>query len=454
MKQIIQANEAILGILGKEKTSASGYRMMNYCISTEIEAGVLFFNLLTRELLLLTPEEYGNVLELPYFRKQWFVVPEETNEKKLVETVRWVQRCMARESKHITGYTILTTTDCNARCFYCYEKGIARVPMTEETAMKTVEFIKSHCGGKRVCLAWFGGEPLYNYSVIDLICESLRKDGIEYFSTMISNGYLFDDELVEKASTVWNLKRVQITLDGTENVYNRSKAFIYKEGSAYQVVMENIGRLLDAGIPVKVRMNMDFHNAEDLMELVEVLAKRFDGKSGLTAYSHLLFNIDKSWDERYTIEQWNKLYEAQQRLEDRLEQLGIHWAGALRRKLPDNFCMADNSRTILITPSGHLSKCEHFTESELIGHIDTPERDEAIIANFRKRCEEMPECATCFYYPECIRLEKCEDLSPCIPPERVALRRRMQKAMVNEFRKWQKNAVTGEEDEEEINIEC
>lgn len=34
-----------------------------------------------------------------------------------------------------------------------------------------------------------------------------------------------------------------------EEIYNRSKAFIYKDGqSPYQVVLANIQRLLDAGV--------------------------------------------------------------------------------------------------------------------------------------------------------------------------------------------------------------
>ena len=82
MEQILKANEAIIGILGKEKAAASGYRMLHYCISTEVEEGILLFNLLTREMLLLTREEFANAIESPYLRKHWFVVPEETDEKK------------------------------------------------------------------------------------------------------------------------------------------------------------------------------------------------------------------------------------------------------------------------------------------------------------------------------------------------------------------------------------
>lgn len=438
MEQIIQANDAIIGILGKEKQSASGYRMIHYAVSTPVEEGVLLFNVLTRELLLLTQEEYANVLTLPYLRKQWFVVPEETNEKQLMGLVRWVRKSLQKEPKHITGYTILTTTDCNARCFYCYELGRARIPMSEETARKVAAFIKDNCGGSEVRIGWFGGEPLFNHGVIDLICDSLRSDGIEFQSTMISNGYLFDDEMVKKAAHGWNLKKVQITLDGTEEVYNRCKAFIYKGSSAYQVVIGNIARLLDHGIAVSVRMNIDFHNAEDLTTLTEELGRRFAGKTGLTAYPHLIFDDKTSWDARYSLEKWTELYRSMHRLEDQLTRLGIYSQKdrRLNRNLSQNYCMADDGSKVVITPDGHLGVCEHYSESELIGHIDSPERDRAVIASFRERCDEIPECDTCFYYPQCVGLKKCPDRMACIPPERQSIRRRVEQAMVNEFNLW------------------
>ena len=58
------------------------------------------------------------------------------------------------------GVTILTTTGCNARCYYCYEKGIKPQAMDIETAEKVVMFIKDNYHNKPVHLSWFGGEPL------------------------------------------------------------------------------------------------------------------------------------------------------------------------------------------------------------------------------------------------------------------------------------------------------
>ena len=248
MEQIIDACSTTLRILGKPKRSGGGARMAKYCVCLQTEEGILLFNVLTRELLLLTFAEYDAALSSDYLGERWFTIPEDQNEKELAELVRWVRTSLRTEPKHITHYTILTTTDCNARCFYCYERGCARVTMDPETADKVVDYIQNHCGGNKVKLRWFGGEPLMNFPVIHRICGGLRSRGIDFESYMVSNGYLFDDELTAKAIHSWALKEVQITLDGTEAVYNRSKAFIYPKGSPYRIVTGNILRLLNAGI--------------------------------------------------------------------------------------------------------------------------------------------------------------------------------------------------------------
>ncbi len=450
MKQILGANEAILGILGQPKAARGAVRMLHYCLPVEVPEGVLLFNLLTRELLLLSQEEFAGAMDNPVLRQKWFVAPEETTDKKLVDLVRWIQKSMKKPGKNINNYTILTTTDCNARCFYCYEMGRTRTPMSDETALKTAAFIKENAGGRPVRIGWFGGEPLYNHRAMDLICGSLRENGVEFRSTMISNGYLFDDEMVVRAAD-WNLKRVQITLDGTEEVYNRCKAFIYREGSPYQVVIGNIDRLLRNRIAVTVRMNLDFHNAEDLMDLVEELAHRFGGRPGLRVYPHLIFDENTPWDSRYSLEKWTELYRIKSQLEEKIQSLGLkaRSGGRLLRRLPENHCMADADNAIVITPDGHLGVCEHYSETELIGHLDSPARDRAVIDSFRQRCEEIPECAACFYYPECLRLKKCPDIIPCIEPERQAIRRLMAVSVRHEYQLWRTAAPEFQAEPEE-----
>ena len=448
MKKIIEAHNIVLNILGKAKRRNSGYRMMKYCISKETEDGILLFNVLTRELLLLSEEEYEGKLESEYLKERWFIVPEEVNEKDYVEMVSWVLASKRSNFEFITNYTILTTTDCNARCFYCFERGRSRIPMSAETACKVADFIKKHHGGKKVNISWFGGEPLMNYQVIDLISEKLCEENIPYSSVITTNGYLFDDKLIEKATKKWNTGSVQITLDGTEQVYNRIKAYVNIEESAYQMVMNNINKLLDAGIFVAIRLNMDLHNAEDLFQLADELISRFADQSNLKVYPYLLIDEHRSWDERHTQEESKVLYEKFSKLQDKFQANGMGRSNLYRvkRKFAVNHCKVDDGKTVLITPDGHLGLCEHYTESEFFGHLDSEDWDYDMIESWRQKREELPECADCVAYPECKVPKKCQGRQKCSAYERSDIQRRIEQTILNEFHYWKNQIVLKEQE--------
>ena len=60
MKIVSPANETVMQLLKNFRKPADKYRMLKYTVHTEIEDGILLFNLFTRELLLLTKEEFEN----------------------------------------------------------------------------------------------------------------------------------------------------------------------------------------------------------------------------------------------------------------------------------------------------------------------------------------------------------------------------------------------------------
>ena len=144
MKQILEVNNSVLQIIGKAKHSDCGYRLSHYTVVEEIEDGFLVFNTLTREMVLLDQDEYANIMKDPYMHTHWFVVPQNLREKDMALAVRWLQNTKKKKKKRITQYNIYSTTDCNARCFYCFEHGRKRVPMSDEVAYKTAEFIKAN----------------------------------------------------------------------------------------------------------------------------------------------------------------------------------------------------------------------------------------------------------------------------------------------------------------------
>ena len=448
MEIISTANEGVLNILKRFRRTASGGRLMKYVTQLPTEDGLLLHNLLTRELVHLTPEEAEHMLDSAQLQERWFVVPQDTNERELADMVRWVLEVRQPKKEHITSYTIFTTTDCNARCFYCYEMGRSRIPMSMETAEKVVRYIKRHCGGEKVKLLWFGGEPLFNRDVIDTICNGLRREGVEFHSTMISNGYLFDEESVRKAVENWNLKRVQISLDGTEAVYNRSKAYIYREGSPYQVVLSNMERLLDATIRISVRLNADLYNVDNLMELVEELSRRFRGREGLSVYAHVLFEKNEAMVDIHTQEGWQKREEAMARLWDQIRACGLENKGGVGKSLRMNHCMADAPSSVTILPTGDIGVCEHFSENEFIGHIDREGFDQEMINSWKERMPPIPECDDCFCYPVCLKLKKCPTGGCCFDHLRREMLRKTQQQMLHEYRRWLAKAEAEEFEDE------
>lgn len=442
MNIISNSIQSILTVIRPMFPKGNCARLLRYCVAVFINDGILLHNLLTKELVLLSEEEYADMYNNPYLRGHWFVVPDDCNDKEYADLVKWVLQTKQPKSEDITGYTIFTTTDCNARCFYCFELGRSRIPMSRETAGKVVKYIKNHCGDKKISISWFGGEPLFNAEVIDVISDGLRAEGVEFQSSMVSNGYLFDEEIVKKAKESWNLKRVQITLDGTEAVYNKVKAFIYKQGSAYERVMESISHLLAAEITVTIRLNMDMHNAENLLELVDELGQRFGGNKYLRVYAHHLFKGNEAMADTHTAEEWAVREEAMLRLEACIERNGLAIKRRIQKVPKLNHCMADSGKSVTILPTGDIGLCEHFSEDEFIGHIDREGFDQEVVASWKERIPEIPECATCFYYPNCVQLKKCVSGSVCFDVLRREHYRKTVQAMLNEYEAWKTNNNT------------
>ena len=163
MKTIIPTTSLIERIIGSQKRAeGQHYRLMNYVVQQPVNDGVLLYNTLTCSLVLLTPDEAADITAQPELIDRWFLVPQEHDDRKACIEIRQMAALLTPATESINKYIILPTTGCNARCFYCFEKGTKPVTMTAETASKVVRYIVAHRGDKKVELRWFGGEPLVN----------------------------------------------------------------------------------------------------------------------------------------------------------------------------------------------------------------------------------------------------------------------------------------------------
>ena len=454
IQTIIPAWEPATHMLGSVNACAEGSstRLFTYAKRLSTDGQALYFHVLTRELVAIPLEEEALPETQDWLRAHRFLVSEGAGDYKLVRQVRSVLRLMNRRTGTLKGFVIFTTTDCNARCFYCFEKGCQRVSMSLETADAAADFIRRRSKGQPVRIEWFGGEPLYNLPVIDRICERLDESGVDFFSIIITNGYLFDDAMVQKAVKLWKLKAAQITLDGTEAVYNRTKAFIYPGVNAYQTVKANIGRLLDAGINVSVRLNIDRYNADDLMTLTDELADDYGGRQGLSVYAHPLFEwtltgVDLEKRRR-------EVYALHRRLEEKLRACGLRKPRRLAHQLPLNRCMADNGKSMTILPDGRTGMCDHLTRSEIVGSIWSDQEDAAAIARTVEPADDIPACASCAAYPQCMRLKHCPDEPSCFPELQQQRIAELEEGILTEYARWKQNDGAAPDEEEQEEASC
>ena len=433
MQVIIPTTSTFEQIVGRQKqTDGQRYRLMTYVVQQPVDDGLLLYNTLTCSLVLLTPDEAADLTAQRELIDRWFLVPQAHDDQKLCRQVRQMAALLTPAPKVVTTYTILPTTGCNARCFYCYEQGTKPVTMTAETASRVVRYIVAHRGDEKVTLRWFGGEPLVNAKVIDQICTELSRQGVPFRSTMISNGYLFDADMVQRAKDLWLLQKVQITLDGTAQTYNRVKDYVYRDVNAFERVLQNIGLLTAAGIRVSIRLNVDKHNIGEMAELVELLHQRFGTNEHLSVYSHELFGERAPEDNA-------ELFAQRMLLEQQIAKCGYGGRKRLQKDTQLNHCMADNDRSVLIAPDGHLGKCDSYVDREFFGHIDSEERDKAILRKFKERRADIEACATCPYYPQCYRLVMCADDFGCTQEKRQEHLHNTMKAMKYEYERYLKN---------------
>ena len=413
MRTIIEGSANVNRLLGKQKAKDSEYRLMKYVLSVSCNEGTLLHNVITGQLVLLNsfekeilsspPITVTNVLK--ELIESYFIVPISFDEKELVDNLRVLIKRLLMPGG-INNYVIFTTTDCNARCFYCFESGCSRLTMDESTGEKIAEYMMNHRGEGNLRLRWFGGEPLLGVQRIDQICSILNSHKIEYVSAMISNGYLFTDAMMEKAINLWHLQEVQITLDGTEEVYNKTKAYVNTKGSPYKTVLNNIELLISSGIQVNIRINLDKHNKDDLNKLIEDISRKFQDRRLLHVYVSVVEKgvgyapLSRTENDDIT------LHKQQNILTRHLEQIGFAKRVPQLPMIETSRCMADNANSIVIYPNGFFYKCEHVVEEDFIGNLEEDSLIQRVVHLYEERLS-CNICNECVLYPTCIRLKKC-----------------------------------------------
>lgn len=304
---------------------------------------------------------------------------------------------------HNRSFRIWPTSACNARCYYCFEKGISPASMTEETADSLIDFIcKLTNEEDTVSIEWFGGEPLMNTGIIDYISKRisyiLGKKSIPWRASMISNGSLLTLDIVRKMIKLWNVERIQITLDGYGEEYNRAKSYLNPILFNFEKVIHNIRLLLDNGIHVSIRMNYDTVNYKTLKKLISFLAREFSHEPNISYYVYPIWNALGDCKNGFTT-----TTEADLQLIDLFEDLvtsGMASAGNLARlQYRKRQCSSCGINNYSVLPNGDILKCSEAFNC-VVGNVFSGIADEVAVAKWTDPGLD-DECICCSYLPLC-----------------------------------------------------
>ena len=325
-----------------------------------------------------------------------FLVEENFNELEVINY------CRTKDTfaNNKTTYRILTTTACNARCFYCYEENVKVETMTKEVADNVISFIaEKSMDKKKIVLSWFGGEPLANYKIITYITDNLKErlPNTDIVSFITTNGSLFNDKIIKEAKEKWNLRSIQITLDGLEKTYNERKNYV-NILNGFEKVLNNITNLLKNDLGVTIRLNYDKNNYEEITNLIKFLGDKYKKYKNLRCYAYPLFNACESDCSSSYLSNDSKFLNL---INNTLFENNFTKDLVLPRKKL-NSCFATFTNSFVITPTGDLYKCAMAIKdpNQKVGNVNEPIQLSSALMKWQN--PEVPKkCQTCKLLPIC-----------------------------------------------------
>lgn len=354
-------------------------------------------NMLTGEIIVQTFPTC--VEDNDFLIKHWFKVPKNFDIYSLYKNI---QNQLNVSQKNFNNYSLLSnfskaiifsTLGCNANCYYCYEKKFRNehYQMTEEVADDFIKLlIKNQVSSIKI--SWFGGEPMFNEKIIDYLYEQLQKNNIDYSSFMITNGLLFNKEKILKAKNKWNLKSLQITIDGIEEDYEKIKQV--PRGS-FNLLINNIRYFLKEKINVHIRLNLGKDNYYSLRKLIKILADNFSKDNRFSISVHELFGDEFEVNTYPNLKKLNLYIES---FFNNFQWRNLHWK--------EYGCMADGDTTITILPDGKVGLCEHNAFYDYYSDLKRSFYNINIVNKYAAY-SDREECQLCTLRPGCIYNNNC-----------------------------------------------
>ena len=182
----------------------------------------------------------------------------------------------------VISLTICPTMGCNFDCPYCFEDhGRGKMsPEVQDDVVALAERRLKASGSKSISVTWFGGEPLLAPDVIDSLSGRLmalaEECGGEYGAGIITNGYLFTQEIVDMLERN-KVSSCQVTIDGLGATHDATRRLANGKPTFERIT----GNLRDFKLPFSVNIRHNVHEGnmaemDELRTFIEKLAEECD----------------------------------------------------------------------------------------------------------------------------------------------------------------------------------
>lgn len=325
-------------------------------IDDEIEK-ILSCSIIDKELY--SEEMDKNLVEL---EDAGFIIQSQIDELKML---RYIYNTDKYNKDYLT-ITILPTLDCNCECYYCFEReNKARTSFSKNQSFdllgqSLLDFVNAKIRDtKNLSIAWFGGEPLLSFDVIEKLSikfiELANKYGVHYTSSLTTNGYYLTDipNIIERLKKC-QIDSFQITLDGAPEDHNRIRYLKGAHKETFDKMLDGIILLYKNEMNISVRINVSKKNLVNMPKLFDILEEN-NLKNLKIYFGQLIDYSDKDNSDVYLDQvEYGALIE---RLYRTLRKRGFRYG------LDDHYpssarpCIANRIDTAVVDCYGNIYKC-------------------------------------------------------------------------------------------------
>ena len=183
---------------------------------------------------------------------------------------------LEKECQKDKTWRISLTEECNYRCFFCHEEGLAmgtkRTPKAKEDVYELIKLgIKNNYND----ITFTGGEPLIKWRDIIWYFNKLNEDNLKPAITIVTNGLLITDELLDAVENYQAKNKFKFNFSMhslNEEKYLKITNPKTNTKNIFETVKNNILKIKQRGVEIKLNFVLlkDYNTSkEDIKEILE-----------------------------------------------------------------------------------------------------------------------------------------------------------------------------------------